>query len=87
MEDLIGKSVDKITEKKSVEKPLPFGATRDGVHPDYPYKNKYYEPTEQDRLNNCVYQSPDCWKVKQSYRDNFDSIFGKQDIFKNLAKE
>lgn len=48
---------------------------------------KYYEPTEQDFRNNRVYQAPGCTKVSKPFRDNFDPIFGKEDIFKHLAKE
>ncbi len=48
---------------------------------------QYYEPTEQDFRNNRVYQAPGCTKVNGPFRENFESVFGKEDIFKHLAKE
>ena len=48
---------------------------------------QYYKPTEQDFRNNRVYQAPGCTKVVQTFRDGYDSVFGKKDIFANLKEE
>jgi hypothetical protein len=66
---------------KTRNNPVNLGGGPSQTNPDC------YEPTAQDLRNNRVYQAPDCTKVSQSFRDNYDAVFGKQDIFKHLAKE